>query len=82
MIVGDSLVIHRPDDSMSGVKVIHTFPSGDFPGLLYINVYQERITKEEATKLRDYINDFLGDAIIEKNLNKDVIKALGDRDGK
>ncbi len=79
MQIGDSLYLFRPDNvNTESMKIIHSFPSGDKPGMLYIKVYQDRITKEEAVKLRDFINEFLGYETPKKieNLNKNVIKAL------
>lgn len=66
------------------LKMIAAFPSGDEPGKLYVSCGNRefRLTKQEALVLRDYLDIYLDTPPDMVNLNKDVIKALGDRNGK
>jgi hypothetical protein len=59
---------------------LNIFTSGEYPDRLYINARDCRLSVDEATDLRDFLNDWLSqykrDIKKSKNLNSAVMEAI------
>ena len=56
------------------------FPSGEYPDRLFIKAHDCRLSVDEVSDLRDFLDDWLSQYDLDikksKNLNSKVIKAL------
>jgi len=61
----------------TSVSLLSAFPSKDVPNHLYMRMScPERLSRSEVITIRNYLNIFLGETQVDKNLTKDLIEAL------
>ena len=75
-----SLLIERKGAGISNRDICSGFPSGDHPGMLYLNMRVNHFNREEVMELLNYLAEYLEiDITPVKNLNK---KLIGEIDAK
>jgi hypothetical protein len=68
-------------DKDTEIMKLMCFDSNNLPGHLYLTAKVHYFNYKEITELRDFLNSWLGTTVSTDNLNKSLIKALGEKNG-